>query len=229
MDEFFDLSMEVYYKENKNQLDYKDGAVLSMNKAIERDLISGFARSYGVETMIRKNIGNLTGWLSYTLSNTQMKTNGKFNEEKINNGKFYAASNHHLHDLSLTLNYQLSRRWNIATNFIYTSGRPTTYPEIKYTIKGMEVVCYSERNKYRLPAYHRLDLSVTYEGNLNKKRKLHPSLTFAVYNVYAHKNIYSVFYKKDTPSSINNFHSYALYSLSVIGVPIPSITLNLNF
>jgi hypothetical protein len=229
MDEFFDISAEIYYKETQNQLDYKDSTVLTMNKAIEQGVVAGFAKSYGIETMIRKNIGNLTGWLSYTLSNSLIKVDGNFDEEKINNGAYYATSNHHLHDLSLTLNYQLSRRWNIATNFIYTSGRPTTYPEIKYTVEGMEVVYYSERNKYRIPAYHRLDLSVTYEGFLNKKRKIHPSITFAVYNVYAHKNIYSVYYKKDAPSNINDYHTYGLYKLSIIGVPVPSITLNLNF
>jgi outer membrane receptor for ferrienterochelin and colicin len=229
MDDFFDLSAEIYYKETKNQLDYKEGAVLTMNNAIERDLIAGFAKSYGLETMIRKNIGDLTGWLSYTLSCSLMKADGAFKEEKINNGNYYAASNHRLHDISLTLSYQVTRRWNIATNFLFTSGRPITLPEKKYNIEGMEIVYFSERNKYRLPAYHRLDLAVTYDGYLNKKRRIHPSVTFAVYNVYAHKNVYSVYYKKDIPSSFNNYHTFGLYKLSIIGIPIPSITLNLNF
>lgn len=192
-------------------------------------MVAGFARSYGVELMFRKNIGSFTGWLSYTLSNAQMKTNGTFDEEKINDGKYYAASNHHLHDLTITTSYQMTRRWNLSSNFIFISGRPYTSPEIKYQIEGMEVVYYSERNKYRLPAYHRLDLSVTYEGFLNKKRRVHPSFTFAVYNVYGHKNVYSVYYKKDTPSSANDYHTYGLYQLSIIGIPIPSLTLNLNF
>ena len=93
----------------------------------------------------------------------------------------------------------------------------------------MEVVNYSDRNKYQLPAYHRLDLSATYDGFLNKKRKIHPSLTFALYNAYGHKNIYSVYYKKATPSAENDYNAYGLYKLSIIGVPIPSVTLNLKF
>ena len=93
----------------------------------------------------------------------------------------------------------------------------------------MTIVNYSDRNKYQLPAYHRLDLSATYDGFLNKKKKVHPSLTFAVYNAYGHKNIYSVFYKKDKPTAQNNYHEYGFYKLSIIGVPIPSVTLNLKF
>ncbi len=227
--EFFDLSTEIYYKKSKNQLDYKPGAVLTMNPAIERSLIVGFAQSYGIELMLRKNMGDLTGWISYTLSNSLMKADGKYPEEKINNGDYYAASNHHLHDLSITVSYKLSRRWNLSSNFIYTSGRPATFPEQKYEVYGVEAVRFSERNKYRLPAYHRLDLALTYEGFLNKTRRVHPSFTFAVYNVYGHKNIYSVYYKLDTPSSLNNYNRFALYKLSIIGIPIPSLTLNLTF
>ena len=129
----------------------------------------------------------------------------------------------------MTSNYQITRRWNASASFVLTSGRPATYPEYSYDMKGMQIVSYSERNKYRLPAYHRLDLSATYDGFLNKKRRVHPTLTFALYNAYGHKNIYSVFYKKDTHSELNNFLAYGLYKLSIIGVPIPSVTLNLKF
>ena len=224
-----DISAEIYYKTIDNQLDYKNGAVLTMNKAVEQDLLAGKARSYGVEFMVRKNAGNLTGWISYTLSKTEMQVDGEFEEERINDGRCYYANTHHLHDLSVTSNYQITRRWNASASFVLTSGRPATYPEYSYDMKGMQIVSYSERNKYRLPAYHRLDLSATYDGFLNKKRRVHPTLTFALYNAYGHKNIYSVFYKKDTPSELNNFHAYGLYKLSIIGVLIPSVTLNLKF
>ena len=93
----------------------------------------------------------------------------------------------------------------------------------------MDVVTYSDRNKYQLPAYHRLDLSATYDGFLSKKNKIHPSLTFALYNAYGHKNIYSVYYKKDKPSALNDYNAYGLYKLSIIGIPVPSVTLNLKF
>ena len=227
--EILDFSAEVYYKISQNQIDYKNGAVTTMNNNIEQDILAGKVRSYGLELMLKKSIGNLSGWISYTLSNTQMKVDGQFAEEKINGGQYYAAITHHLHDLSVTANYQITRRWNAAANFVLTSGRPATYPEYVYQANGMDIVHFSDRNQYRLPAYHRLDLSATYEGNLNKKQKVHPSLTFALYNAYGHKNIYSVFYKKNAPSALNNYHTYGLYKLSIIGVPIPSVTLNLRF
>lgn len=227
--DMFDFSTEIYYKTIDNQFDYKNGTTTSMNHYIEQYLLSGKVHSYGIEFMLRKSIGSLTGWLSYTLSDTKMKVDGDFAEEKINNGDYYAASTHHLHDLSITTSYQLTRRWNASANFVLTSGKPITYPEYSYNMSGMNVVHFSEHNKYRLPAYHRLDLSLTYEGNLNKKRHIHPSLTFALYNAYGHKNVYTVFYKKDVPSELNGFHQYGLYKLSIIGVPIPSLTLNLKF
>lgn len=228
-EEKFDVSAEFYYKSADNPIDYKNGAELSMNKTLEQDLLAGAARSYGFELMLKKNKGNFTGWISYTLSNTQMKVDGKFDDEKINNGKYYYANTHHLHDLSITANYQITRRWNASANFILTSGRPATFPEYRYSMNEMSVVRFSERNKYRLPAYHRLDLSITYDACLNVKNKLHPSLTFALYNAYGHKNVYSVFYKKDVPSKQNQYHTYGLYKLSIIGVPIPSLTLNIKF
>ncbi len=229
LEEIFDFSAEIYYKTAKNQIDYKNGAETTMNGNIERDILAGEVRSYGIELMVKKNMGDLTGWISYTLSNTQMKVDGPFDEEKINNGRYYAAITHHLHDLSITANYQITRRWNAAANFVLTSGRPATYPKYVYQMNGMNIVHFSDRNQYRLPAYHRLDLSATYDGFLNKRRRVHPSLTFAVYNAYGHKNIYSVFYKKTDPSEENNYNSYGLYKLSIIGVPIPSVTLNLKF
>ena len=227
--DILDLSAEIYYKTIDNQLDYKNGAVMSMNKAVEQQVLPGKARSYGLELMVKKSVGDLTGWVSYTLSNTEMRVDGWFDEEKINNGRYYKAATHHLHDLSVTTSYQITRRWTASANFILTSGRPATYPEYKYPIFGMEVVTFSDRNKYHLPAYHRLDLSATYDGFMNKKKKIHPTLTFALYNAYGHKNIYSVYYKKDKPSAENKYNAYGLYKLAIIGVPIPSITLNLRF
>ncbi len=229
LEDILELSAEVYYKVVENQFDYKNGAVLTMNKHVEQDILSGKARSYGVELMLKKNVGNFTGWISYTLSDTRMKVDGQFDEEKINGGRSYLANTHRRHDLSVTSSYQITRRWIASANFVLTSGRPATYPEYSYVMDDMTIVNYSDRNKYQLPAYHRLDLSATYDGFLNKKKKVHPSLTFAVYNAYGHKNIYSVFYKKDKPTAQNNYHEYGFYKLSIIGVPIPSVTLNLKF
>ena len=129
VDEMFDLSAEVYYKTIDNQLDYKNGAVLVMDKAVEQDVLPGEVRSYGLELMVKKNIGDLTGWISYTLSNTEMTVDGEHPEEKINEGRTYKATTHHLHDLSVTASYQITRRWNASANFVLTSGRPATFPE----------------------------------------------------------------------------------------------------
>jgi len=227
--DIIETSAELYYKTSDHVLEYKNGAILSMNQAIERDVISGFSKSYGLELMLRKNRGNFTGWVSYTLSKSLIQAKSNFAEETINNGKFYPTYNDRLHDLTVSMNYQITRRWTFGSNFIFSSGRPTTFPEKKYTVHQVEVVYYSDRNKYRLPPYHRFDVSITYEGFLNKTKKVHPSFTFSVYNVYGRKNIYSVYYKQDVPTANNNYQKYGLYKLSIIGVPIPSLTLNLSF
>jgi hypothetical protein len=224
-----ETSAEVYYKEINNPLDYRNGAVLAMNATIEREVISGFSKTYGLEVMVKKNAGKINGWVSYTLSQALIKIDGEYPEDKINGGKFFPTYNNRLHDLSISTNYQFTRRWNFAGNFILSSGRPATFPEKKYVYRNTEVVYFSERNKYQLPAYHRLDIAITYEGYLKKTKKVHPSFTFSVYNVYGHKNIYSVYYKKDIPSSENDYQVYGLYKLSIIGVPIPSFTVNLRF
>jgi len=224
-----ETSAELYYKTISNTLDYRNGAVLVMNQHIERDVIAGDSKSYGLELMIKKNSGKLNGWLSYTLSKSLIRIDGNFEDDKINNGVYFSTYNDRLHDLSLSVNYQITRRWNVASNFILSSGRPTTFPEKKYVYRGKEVVFFSERNKYNLPAYHRLDLAITYEGFLKKTKLVHPSFTFSVYNLYGHRNIYSVYYKNDIPSSLNNYSWYGLYQLSIIGIPIPSFTINLRF
>jgi len=229
LSEMYDFSAEFYYKTTQNQTDYKNGAILLMNNAPEQSLVNGEARAYGVELMLKKNFGSLTGWLSYTLSKAEMRTTSKFAEETINNGDWYRTTSHHLHDLSLTTNWQATRRWNVATNFVLTSGRPCTMPEQYFQINNMDVALYSARNKYDLPTYHRLDLSVTYDAYLNKKHRVHPSLTFAIYNLYGHHNVYSAYYKKTEPSSMNGYHTFGFYKLSIIGSPIPSVTLNLTF
>jgi len=129
----------------------------------------------------------------------------------------------------LTATYNISRRWKFSGNFVYISGRPVTLPEIKYVFAGEQLVYYSDRNKYRMPSYHRADLSLTLDENLRKKRMWKGSWTLAVYNVYGRKNPYSVYYKKSVPGESNDYRLYSLFKLSVIGVPIPSLTYNFKF
>jgi hypothetical protein len=225
----FETSAELYYKKLQNLMEYKNGAVLVMNHHVEADIINANGYSYGFELYVKKNIGRLNGWVSYTYSRTMRQTDNKFNEEIINAKKYYPSVYDKPHDLSTVLNYQISRRWRFSGNFVLSSGRPVTLPEQKYTFDGRQVVFYSDRNKYRMPPYHRMDVSITLDENLRRKRMWKGSWTFSVYNLYGRKNPYSVFYRKDPSIQQANKSQYAIYKLSVIGVPVPSITYNFKF
>jgi hypothetical protein len=225
----YETSLEVYFKNIQNEVDYKNGARLILNENIEQYLIVGKGRAYGAELMIKKNSGTLTGWLSYTYSRSFKKMNGEFTEEKINDGNWYRSNYDKPNDLTLALSYKISRRFTASGNFVYSTGRPVTLPETKYKINDYEVIYFSDRNKYRLPDYHRLDLAITYEGSLLKHQTWRSSWTISVYNVYGRHNPFSVYYSKQDPSKENNYNSYGLYQFSVIGVPIPSFTYNFWF
>ncbi|MBV5311665.1 MAG: carboxypeptidase-like regulatory domain-containing protein [Prolixibacteraceae bacterium] len=225
----FETSVEVYYKKLQNLPEYKNGALLVMNHHIEADLINADGYSYGLELYAKKNLGRLNGWISYTYSRTMRQTDNKFPEEIVNSKKFYPSVYDKPHDLSTVMNYQISRRWRFSGNFVLSSGRPVTLPEQKYIFEERQVVYYSDRNKYRMPPYHRMDVSITLDENLRKKRMWKGSWTFSVYNLYGRKNPYSVFYRKDPSIQLTDKTPYAIYKLSVIGVPVPSITYNFKF
>lgn len=225
----FETSAEVYYKKLQNLLEYKNGAVLVMNHHVEADIINADGYSYGLELYAKKNQGRLNGWISYTYSRTMRQTDNQFPEEVINAKKHYPSVYDKPHDLSTVLNYQISRRWRFSGNFVLSSGRPVTLPEQKYDFQGRQIVYYSDRNKYRMPPYHRMDVSITLDENLRRKRMWKGSWTFSVYNLYGRKNPYSVFYRKEPSIQQVNKSQYAIYKLSVIGVPVPSITYNFKF
>lgn len=225
----FETSAEVYYKKLQNLLEYKNGAVLVMNHHVEADIINADGYSYGLELFLKKNAGRLNGWVSYTYSRTMRQTDNKFTEDVINGRKYYPSVYDKPHDLSTVMNYQISRRWRFSGNFVLSSGRPVTLPEQKYTFDGRQIVYYSDRNKYRMPPYHRMDVSITLDENLRKKRMWKGSWTFSIYNLYGRKNPYSIFYRKDASIQKVNKDQYAIYKLSVIGVPVPSITYNFKF
>lgn len=225
----YETSLELYYKNIQNEVDYKNGAKLILNNDLEQSLIHGVGRAYGAELLIKKNSGDLTGWLAYTYSRSFKKMDGLYHEEKINNGHWYRSNYDKPHDFTLVVNYKISRRFTFGGNFTYSTGRPVTLPEQKYFIGSHELVTYSDRNKYRLPDYHRLDLAFTYEGSLKKKQLWRNSWTFSVYNVYGRNNPFSIYYDKQKPSNLNDYKSYALYKFSIIGVPVPSFTYNFWF
>jgi hypothetical protein len=225
----FDFTAEVYYKQLQNLIEYKNGAQLLMNPNIETSLIPASGYSYGLELQGRKNLGRLNGWMNYTYSRTMRKTNSIFEDEQLWNGNYYPSVYDRPHDFSVAATYNISRRWRFTGNFVYLSGRPVTLPERLYAYAGETLIYFSERNKYRMPAYHRLDMAITLDENLRKKRMWKGSWTISVYNAYGRHNPYSVYYRKTVPTAENNYRMYSLFKLSVIGIPVPSLTYNFRF
>lgn len=222
-DNAFEASLEVYYKMMHNVLDYKDGASLYMNKQIETELLQGEGRGYGMELLLKKNSGKLNGWLAYTWSRAELIFEGPSSSTRINRGNYFPANFDRPHDLKLFVNGQVTHRLSVSGNFVYATGRPVTYPESTYYVGGISVANYSLRNQYRIPDTHRLDLAVTVDGNLRRKKNMEASWTFSVYNLYGRRNPYSVFFRPDTMGNING------YKLSVIGRPFFSVTYNFKF
>ena len=226
----FETSVELYYKNLQNLIEYKNGAKLVMNHHVETDLMTSRGYSYGLELLAKKNSGRLNGWISYTYSRTFRKGESEFPEENINSGSYYPSVYDKPHDLSAVMNYKISRRWKFSGNFVLSSGRPITLPEQKYMFANNQVVIFSDRNKYRMPPYHRMDISLTLDENLRKKHMWKGSWTFSIYNVYGRDNTYSVFYRKSPQSPYGTLESrYDIYRMSIIGIPIPSVTYNFKF
>ena len=222
-----ETSVEMYYKRLQNLVEYKNGAQLVMNHHLETDIIQADGYAYGLELYVKKTTGRLNGWMSYTYSRTMRKTDNEFDEEIINKGRYYPSVYDKPHDLSIVANYQISRRWRLSGNFVLSSGRPTTLPELRYSYGGEQVVYYSDRNKYRMPVYHRFDISITMDENLKRKRMWKGSWTLSIYNLYGRKNPYSIYYQRQAEDQSGGL--YGLYKFSVIGIPVPSITYNFRF
>jgi hypothetical protein len=185
----FELTAEGYYKYLQNQIDYKDGAEINTVSDIESVLLYGIGRAYGLELLLKKKEGRLTGWIGYTLSKTERKIDG------INDGKWYNARQDRTHDISVVGIYDLNERWSISGVFVYNTGDAVTYPTGKYNLQGQTLYQYAARNANRMPAYHRLDFSATYEKNKTKRR--HGSWNFSLYNVYGRENAYRISFKDD--------------------------------
>ncbi len=185
----YELTVETYYKSMQNQIDYRDGADVFTNKAIETQLLYGKGRAYGIEWLLRKKVGKLTGWLSYTLSKTERKIDG------INNNNWYNARQDRTHDIALVGIYELSKKWTLSANWVYYTGDAVTFPNGKYTVGGQTVFYYTNRNGYRMPAYHRLDLGATMK--LKQKKRWSSELAFSLYNAYGRENAYTITFKDD--------------------------------
>ncbi|HSR61332.1 MAG TPA: TonB-dependent receptor, partial [Robiginitalea sp.] len=218
----YELSLEGYYKWSEDVLDFKSGARLLLNEQVETEVIQGDGRAYGLEFLIRKNQGRLNGWLGYTWSRSQIRFDSPYPTEQINGGAFFPSNYDRPHDLSLVANYQFTRRYSLSMNFAYQTGRPITYPIGQFVYNNAEYVLYSDRNRYRIPDYIRLDLGVNIEGNHKKEKLAHSFWTVSVYNVLGRTNPYSVYFVTEAGEV------KALQS-SIFAVPIPSITYNFKF
>jgi hypothetical protein len=184
----FETSVEVYYKDLKNQIDYKNGADLIFNSTVEAELVFGRGWSYGAEFFVKKNEGKLTGWLGYTLSRTMRQF------DLINNGTAFPARHDRVHDISIVGMYYLTKNLKLSASWVYYTGNAVTFPSGKYTIDGHLVNYYTERNGYRMPDYHRLDLGLTW---IRKKTdKWESSWNFSVYNAYARENAYYIDFRE---------------------------------
>lgn len=222
--EKFSLELEGFYKFIKNRLDYIDGANLIANNAIEQVILPGTARAYGLEFLLKKNTGRFTGWLAYTLSRSEQRTPGRTPVESgINKSRWYSTGYDKTHDVSVTGSYDLNKKWQLNTNFIFQTGLPTTYPTGQYRFENLTIPVFSPRNSNRLPTNHRLDISATYVPHKNPDSKFKSSWNFGIYNVYNRMNALSLSFRKNDDTGNNE-----AVRLSLFGI-IPSVSYNFKF
>ena len=222
-DNVWETSLEFYYRNIHNLMEFKDLPDLLLNDHIETELLVGKGKSYGGELYIRKRRGKYNGSFSYSYARTFSRINGSNTEEKINNGDWFSSKLDRPHNLNIVFNININKSNTFSANFTYLSGRPITAPLSNYKQGDIVVPFYSERNQYRIPDYHRLDISYTIKRNIIKKRRYKDSFTISIYNLYGRKNAYSIFFRKRPGSQAN------AYKLSIIGTVFPSITYNFEF
>ena len=223
-DDNYSLETEIFYKKIKNKADYIDGADLIANRAIERVMLNGEGRAYGLEVMVKKNTGKLTGWLSYTLSKAEQRTPGGIaGGPGINNGDWYRANYDKTHNLSLTGSYEFSKKWSFGGIFTFQSGKAATFPNGKYQYQGITVANYGKRNDDNLSSYHHLDLSATYIPKPDKKKGWQGEWVFSIYNAYARSNAASYSFGQNEDTGANEAKR-----LSIFGI-VPGITYNFKF
>lgn len=218
----FETSAEVYYKKIKNMADFKGGADLVMNENIIEDIVNVEGKAYGAEFIFKKTEGKVRYSVGYTYSRTFIRSTSRLDEEQINDGAWFPANFDKPNDLAITFNYLLSRRFSFSSNYVYSTGRPITFPVATYILYDNKLVYYSDRNKYRIPDYSRLDISFKVSGSLKLHKLAQPNWTFSVYNLLGRQNVYSIYFEKQGDI-------YKGYKLSVFGQAIPTITFNFDF
>ncbi len=214
-------SLELYYKYSRDIVEYKDGADFVNTPLTETQVLQGFQNAYGAEVMLQKNSGRLDGWISYTLSRSEMQVPGDNEFEDINRGEPYPSNYDRPHVLNLVANYHINRRFSVSSNVVYMSGRPVTFPTSLYYIDDVAYIDYFARNEFRVPDYFRIDLSLTVEGNLKADKLFHSTWSFNVYNLLGRNNPQSIYFRS---------HEFFVqgYAFSVIGVPIFTLSWNVK-
>lgn len=213
-DNTWETSVELYYKKLYNQIEYRDGADLLLNDLVEGQLVFGEGMAYGAEFFVKKTSGKFTGWVSYSLSRTLRQF------DEINVGEQFPARQDRIHDVSVVAVYDPSPRWSVSGSWVYRSGDAVTFPSGSYLYEGQLLPLYTERNGYRLPANHRLDLSATWYYGSSKDN----NLNFSLYNAYGRKNVYTIDFRPSeaSPGSIEAVKTYLFRW-------VPSVTWNFAF
>ncbi|MBS1950067.1 MAG: TonB-dependent receptor [Cytophagales bacterium] len=226
----YEFSVEGYLRYTQNQIDYINGADILINRYLEGDLLSGKGRAYGVEFFAQKKTGRLNGWISYTLGRTELQVIG------INNDNWYPTRYNQTHNLKVVGFYEINKRWSFSTNFIYTSGTPTTFPNSRYTQQGILIpyLATNARNNVTLPSYNRLDIAFTLQGKeadkSGRKRKNKDYWVFSIYNLYARQNPFSIYFSQVNDQTLPGQPLLSqAKQISIIGTFVPAISYNLKF
>jgi hypothetical protein len=213
------ISLEGFYHKSDDLIEYRDFAALTLNPRVETQLLRAEGRAYGLEVLLQKSKGRLTGQIAYTRSFSQIKVPG----EEIRQGDWYPSNYEQPHQINFELKYQFNPVHAIQLAFTYKTGRPITPPVGTYQLGTVLVSEFSERNSYRIPDYHRLDLAYVVDGSEAKMQGIRSSWTFSLYNVYQRQNAFSIFYRRDSRNILK------AYKLSILGAVFPSLTWNMQF
>ncbi len=217
-----ETSMEIYYKNIRDYLDYKPGASLIMNHTIETEVINTKGKAYGLELLVKKPGGKFNGWISYTYSRILLQSTNPDLATSVNKGAEYPANYDKPHDVTVMGTFRVNHRFSLSLNSTYSTGRPITLPIGRYYYAGSQRVLYSERNAHRIPDYMRTDFSMNVEGNHKEHQRTHNSWTIGIYNLLGRKNPYSVYFVSE-----NGFVNG--YKLSIFGSAIPFVNFNIRF
>ncbi|MEN1785057.1 MAG: TonB-dependent receptor [Bacteroidota bacterium] len=224
LDKTYSLEIETYYKTVDNRIDYIDGAELIGQNTIETEILNGEMRAYGLEVLLRKNEGDLTGWIAYTLSKSEQRsTGGSAGGPGINNGDWYNTFFDRTHDISISGAYQLNKQWSFGTNLIFQTGRPVTYPNGQYEYEGLSIASYAPRNSDRLPAYHRVDVSASFSPKKYLNKRFKGEWVLSIYNLYHRKNAAAISFGQNIETGANEATRTAIFGI------VPSLTYNFTF